>query len=562
MMHDLMRTASQVEAVRKIVTHAAKVEKSLERASRAYIKDPRGRAGPATGCDVSARRSAPREVAKPVIPFQGSPFVVDCAANKAVVFRAYGFAEALHAEGAGSRATALLEPRRQSRHKAWPANALLPLVLLLGFVICGVAPARSAETDRLIQFYQLRVSEDPDDYSNYDRLGSAYMQKARETADPSSYELSERSYEQALTLLSPRQPESAGTLAHLAALYLSEHRFAESLDLAQQAIALDPGLRPVHATVGDVQFETGHYEEAGKSYARLKLPKGLLPPRPGLAYLSETREANQCYIQGRPQRAISHMRAAVAEAIAAGLPKENISWSYFSIGELYYGMGDLAKAESSYELSLAAYPNYHRALAWMGQLRAAQGRYAEAIELYRQAISVVPLPAYAAALGDIYHKTGQEDEARKEYELVELIARLSALNQNLFRRELASFYVEHNVNLKQALDLALAELGVRKDVHTWDVASWAYFANGEIAAARHAITQALAQGTQDPLIFFHAGMIYERAGNPAKARALLRRALKINPHFHIFYADLAFQMLSRLSQKNAVPILETASYVR
>jgi hypothetical protein len=44
-----------------------------------------------------------------------------------------------------------------------------------------------------------------------------------------------------------------------------------------------------------------------------------------------------------------------------------------------------------------SYPNYHRALAWLGQLRAAQGRYAEAADLYRCAIAIIPLPVYAAA---------------------------------------------------------------------------------------------------------------------------------------------------------------------
>ena len=65
-----------------------------------------------------------------------------------------------------------------------------------------------------------------------------------------------------------------------------------------------------------------------------------------------------------------------------------------------------AKAEAFYRRSLATYPNYYRALAGMAQVRAAQKRYDEAIDLYRKAIAILPMPEYIAGLGDIYSKIG------------------------------------------------------------------------------------------------------------------------------------------------------------
>ena len=425
------------------------------------------------------------------------------------------------------------------------------LALVVGLLGCACVFAQKTRSDRVIEFYQSRISEDPEEYTNYDHLGSAYLQKAREIGDPVYYQLSEKSYKQALSLLRADKPESAGTSAHLAALYLSEHRFEESQAMANDALALDPELLSAYATLGDVQLETGHYEEAATSYAKLRSPVGSLPPRPRLAYLSETRQASRAYIEGRPQEAIEHMKAAIAKGLEAGLPKENVAWSQFSLGELYYGAGDFANAETFYQEALQTYPGYHRALAWLGQLRAAQGRYREAAELYRKAIAIIPLPVYASALGDVYAKTGQPEEAKREYDLVDLIAKLSALNQQMFRRELALFYAEHDVHLNEALDLAKSELQQRQDVYTWDVLAWAYFKNGNTAEAADAIHHALSRGTKDPLFFFHAGMIYYRAGDYDKARAFLKSALTINPHFHVRYADVAGHALAQLNSSPA-----------
>lgn len=430
-----------------------------------------------------------------------------------------------------------------------------PLSLLFAFFLANFLGAvrpclaqQPSPTDQLIQFYQRRASVDPDNFTSFDRLASAYLQKARETGDPSYYDLSEKSYTQALALLPKDRPDSAATTAHLAALYLAEHRFIDARSLAEKSLALDPALLSAYATLGDVQLETGQYAEAAISFAKLSLPENSLPPRPGLAYLFETRQANLDYIQGKPQQAIAHMQAAIAKAIDSDLPKENLAWSQFSLGELYFGAGNRVDAEKWYEAALKTYPNYHRANAWLAQLRTSEGRYLEAADLYRKAIVVIPLPLYVAALGDVETRLGQADEAQKQYAVVDFISKLSARNEQLFRRELAVFYADHDLRLPEALESARQEINQRHDVYTWDVLAWALFKNGKIAQASDAIAHALAQNTKDPVLYFHAGMIYHLAGDPAKAKEFFEKALAINRHFHIFCAEEAAEALARLNR--------------
>jgi hypothetical protein len=51
--------------------------------------------------------------------------------------------------------------------------------------------------------------------------------------------------------------------------------------------------------------------------------------------------------------------------------------------------------------------------------------------------------------------------------------------------------------------------------------------------------RALRLGTQDASSFFHRGMIERCLGRSAAARTWVRRALDLNPHFSLVWADVA-----------------------
>jgi tetratricopeptide (TPR) repeat protein len=156
------------------------------------------------------------------------------------------------------------------------------------------------------------------------------------------------------------------------------------------------------------------------------------------------------------------------------------------------------------------------------------------------------MPEYIAALGDVYSKVGKSDEARKQYELVEYIGKLNALNKALYNRELAYFYADHDIKPKEGLELAQRELDYRRDIYAYDVLAWNLFKNGKAEEARDAITKAMRLGTKDAKLFHHAGMIYHWLGDKAKAQKYLRSALATNPHFHILFADEAARTLRGL----------------
>lgn len=431
-----------------------------------------------------------------------------------------------------------------------PASRVAPLSVAWLVLLAGVAqlPGQQSPTDHRIQSLQLHVRMYPQDPAGYDGLGAAYIQKGRETGDAAYYQLAQQALSKSLELDSDG-PGAASAMTHMALVDMAEHRFDDALTWAENALAQGSGDLSGWAIVVDALTDLGEYDKAALYCERLAGPADPRDSRPGWGYEHDSRLSYLRFVAGDTKEAIELMRAAIRTAIQARMPRENIAWSEYQLGEEYAKTGDLKNAEAAYQAALATYPGYYRALAGLAAVRESQQRFPEAIELYQKAVAVIPYPIYVAALGDDDLKVGRAEEAHRQFDLVEFIGRLSEINQVLYNRELALFYADHDMKLKQALELARKELEVRHDLYTWDTLAWVLYKNGQVAEARQAMVKALRPGTIDPLLFFHAGMIYERLGEAERARAYLGRALAIHPHFHVVDAEIAERTLAELERR-------------
>ncbi len=414
------------------------------------------------------------------------------------------------------------------------------LVVLLLLVSCVVAArpleAEDLSPDRAIRLHQRQLQRKPHDAAAYYKLGDAYVQKARESGDMGYLTLAERALRKSLQLA----PRGAGAARHLAFVLVSRHEFREAAAQATKAIELDPADAGAYGVLGDAHLELGRYEQAADAYHRM------IQLRRDLA--SYGRLSGLKNLRGDTRGAIEDLKLAIEAGQADGQPRESVAWAQWQLGAEHFAVGDVAAAETWYVESLQTYPSYHRALAGLAQVRAAQRRYADAIDLYGKAIAIIPQPDYVAALGDVFTKTGRREAAQTQYDLVEYIGRLSAINQAVYNRELAYFYANHDVKLPEALELAKRENEVRQDIYASDILAWALYKNGKVEAAVGPMTAALRLGTKDAKLHFHAGMIYDALGQTAVARHHLRRALDLNPHFDLLQAELAARVLSRLAE--------------
>jgi tetratricopeptide (TPR) repeat protein len=416
------------------------------------------------------------------------------------------------------------------------------------FESAGLQGASStSETDRQIQTLQDHVQRAPVDYAGYDGLGSAFFQKARETGDIAYYDLAEQTLKKALAL-APPDFRAADPLVHVASVYMGEHRFSDALAYAQKAIGTGSGNLAAFAIEGDAYTDMGDYGEAATAYTTMQSLGQVSSSPLALAYMSDSRLAYLCYLHGNPAGAIRLMKSAIEAALQIRVPPENLAWLYFELGERYFQTGDLEGADLSYQSGITADPNHYRSLAGLAKVRAAQGKLEESIQLYQRSIAIIPFPVYVAELGDVYKKVGRLNDAQRQYDLVEYIGHLGKLNQVLANRELALFYADQGIKLPEALELARKELEVRHDIYTWDTLAWVLDRNGRFQEAAEAINKALALHTNDSLLLFHAGMIYHSLGKDSRAEDFLSRALKTNPHFHVFQAEAASRTLEEIAQ--------------
>jgi tetratricopeptide (TPR) repeat protein len=384
-------------------------------------------------------------------------------------------------------------------------------------------------TEQAIQLYQDQVQRHPNAL-NYVLLGQMYVRKARETGDLGCYDRAEAAVRRALEL----DRNNVSAQATLAQVLCAGHQFAEGLRLAQEVYHNNPRSSEILFIVGDAHLELGNYPEAEQAYRDLQRQN----PR---AFV-QSRQARLAELKGQTNEALRLMEQAAQEEAPAALSRESRAWYPMRLGEMCYNAGRLEEAAKHYEAALNDSPRFAAALAGLGKVRAAQGKPEQAIELYKRAVVNNPDLAMLAELADLYTRLGNEFLARLNYEKLEQTAR----NKDAYNRELSLFYSNHGRNLAEALALAQKDLAVRKDIYAYDTLAWALYKNDRPEEAAAAIAQALKLGTRDATLHYHAGMIYARLGEKAKARGHLEQALAINPYFSLQHAAEAKRLLAGL----------------
>ena len=365
-------------------------------------------------------------------------------------------------------------------------------------------------------------------------LGIAYLQRARETNDPSYYS-------KAQTLLSrslERDPGGLDATIGDGSLALSYHDFRAALRLGQRALTLSHGFSPpALAMIGDASVELGRYQQGFAAFARL----GHL--RPGLvayARLSYSRE-----LQGDVAGATRLMRRAVDAG--SGAP-ENTQWTRVQLATLLLKSGHTDAAAKEYRHALALLPNYARAEAGLGAVAVARGNLALAERWYARAASHLPLPDIVAQLGDVRAARGNAAGAREAYALVRVEQALFVRAGGNADLETALFEASHPGAQSRASVVALARkaLAFRPSVYGHDALAWALYSAGKCRQALPQARLATRLGTVDPQLSWHLGAIAACAGKPAVARAALQRALAHTPRFHPLDAPAARRLLAGL----------------
>lgn len=373
-----------------------------------------------------------------------------------------------------------------------------------GACAIALAPARERdEGDRQIARVQQEARRNQNRGHLLEQLGYRYVSRARSRNDAGDYVLALKTAE-CLATADPNDPSALLLRGH--ALH-QLHRFSEAERIARQLVARR-GLAFDFGLLGDALLEQGQVAPAADAYQKMMDLKPF--------YQSYVRAAHLRWLRGDVNGAVALMHMAVAAA--SPRDPDSIAWAYTRLATYELQRGHLRSAGQALDAALQHRSEYAPALLTRGRLLLVGERRDEALDTLRRAAALNPLSEYQWALADALRLGGRHGEADAVEE------RLTRDGGRTDPRTLALFLATRRSEPQRALGLARAEMKVRRDVFTIDSLAWALAAAGQHAEADALIARALAEGTQDGRLFFHAAFIAEASGRRADARQWLARA--------------------------------------
>ncbi len=393
---------------------------------------------------------------------------------------------------------------------ATPAAATDELDLDTSYALALSEPTGDKVVDTTIIALQERLSTQPKHLDSWIALGRSWIQKARRSADEGFY-LSANACADIAEKLSPGNPLALNLRA---IVKLNEHDFAGARDVAARITKEFPEDAMAWGTMSDAEIELGNYDAATDAAQKMLDIKPNLPSYSRAAYLK--------WLHGD----LAGAKEVIASAFDAGRghkDKEPSAFVLVDAATFFWKQGDVSGAEAGFDMALKEFPGFAPALVGKARVALAKGQPKVAITLLEQAWSKRPLVETAWLLGDAKTAAGDAAGAKAAYANVVRTGKLSDA------KTLAAFYATRNEHIDEALALIDGEAKTRGGVFVDDIRAWALFRAGRFDEARKFSDRAMRLGTPDPTILFHAGSIQIKTGDEAAGRALVQRALKMNP---------------------------------
>jgi tetratricopeptide (TPR) repeat protein len=360
------------------------------------------------------------------------------------------------------------------------------------------------------------LEKQPNRYSTYNDLAVALVRRARETSDNSYLSQAQAAIADSLRI----QPDNfeAGQ-AHVA-LLLAEHNYRQALEEARALNHRMPDAVLVWGYMAEADAAIGDYDQAEQAAQwMMDLRPGNLPAFLCGAALRED--------WGEIDGALDFLSKAFQQT--PPLETEESAWIMAKMARLHRLAGRPDAAEPLLQQALKTFPDYYLSLEELSEVRLAQQRYSEAVDSLARRNQSFPTAHSRYLAARALERAGKPAEAERMYAEFEGAARSQIEQPDNDNRELIAYYTEHARRPAEGLRIARLEMEHRHDVGTLDSYAWALYVNGQPAEARRQIQKALAVGTRDAAIYYHAGVIEAASGERSAALHYLQQSLDLNP---------------------------------
>ena len=351
----------------------------------------------------------------------------------------------------------------------------------------------SAVRDKDIDFYTRRAREDVSSASDHLTLAGLLFTRSRNTGSTVDLDSALNLARESIELRSQRNDQAFSLLA---SLLMAKHEFREARDVARRIDSIDPGSPSHLALLGEIELELGDYASAKTHFGAITYDERNFTTGARLARWHE--------VTGGTAMARHILQRTILNVDKRDdLPRDQVAWFHYRLGELELRTGHVAAADSAFQSGLSKHPDDVRALGGLARAALKRGAWQEAIDFGERATAVQLDPATLGTVSRAYAELGDTAQAASYARAMSV----SALRQpGVIHRAWGSFILDNGTAKDRAdvLRRARLELRVRKDVYGHDLMAWALYRNGHVAEARREMTLALSQGTEDVLLAEHA----------------------------------------------------------
>ena len=361
----------------------------------------------------------------------------------------------------------------------------------------AAVPLSDAEVrDRDIAFYSTRVSADAQSAADRVTLATLLLSRARQSGSVADLTRAESLAVASITLRTARN-----THAHevLASVLMARHAFRDAHRAASAADSLEPGNASHLALLGEIELELGDYDAAATHFRAVRITRD--------QFTVGARVARWYELTGHSNRARTMLHDAIAAVdLRDDLPREQVAWFHYRLGELELRVGKLAAADSAFQRGLQRHPDDVRLLGGLARTALAQRNWRAAADYGDRATMIQLDPTTLGAVSEAYAALGDSAQSASFASAMAV----SALSQRgAMHRAWGLHLLDHGTAAQRAevLRRATVEIQERSDVYGHDLLAWAFHRNGQPDAARREMALAMAQGTEDVLLDRHAQVL-------------------------------------------------------
>ncbi len=350
--------------------------------------------------------------------------------------------------------------------------------------------------DRDIAFYGSRVAADAQSAADRVTLATLLLSRARQSGSVSDLARAESLATASIALRTVRNTHA---LEVLASVLMARHAFRDAHRAAAAADSLEPGNASHLALLGEIELELGEYAAADTHFRAVRITRD--------QFTVGARVARWYELTGHSNRARTMLRDAIAAVdVRDDLPREQVAWFHYRLGELELRVGRAAAADSAFQRGLLRNPDDIRLLGGLARSALAQRNWKAAADFGDRATMIQLDPTTLAAVSDAYAALGDSAQAAS---FAGAMAVSALSEQGAIHRAWGLHLLDHGTPAQRAdvLRRAQADIRQRRDVYGHDLLAWALYRNGDSSAARREMTLALSQHTEDVLLERHAQVL-------------------------------------------------------